>query len=548
MFNFLKLENSDKSNSSRGNGLSRTSATDSFHFVSFVAINNRVYELDGLKKFPIDHGPIGSNERFSEKFRQIILQRIPQQNSGQTNDGSVNCEDIRYSLMAVVPDRRIANRNKLQNLKQSRSFLLQTVQSMCRPVGLPKPYEFHNYCKYPEFSCKTSFELRPESCSIKPTMDTQTCDEVDNDRSMPASPHSTGSSTDTSSEVGSEFNSPIASGDEDEAEEADEDSPQNDRIQSLFMFKFTSNQMALLDSFSNSQGDRPDPVTADPESNVQEKTVPAESEIDAERLMQFYRKYAPKDLVRMLSKLQTEIEQCERNLCEEKDKRNKYRVDNARRTHNYDDFIATFLLMLTEQKKLPELLEKELRNGKNGAVRSESLSIKEGVSSLPDIASTFFEEIANDYESILLKAKKKKSVDLLVPEESKSARLIKKVAPPVAVVVRSEAKILQQSKTVVESPAKASAIGCVRSSPTKTVVAKKANQSPAVKQELLIMSPQQKTETDDAGSKSTSNEKTDEEDSGGLRRTSRKRTPKYPDPNYEVPGRAKRTTPTVNHH
>lgn len=42
-------------------------------------INNKVYELDGLKKFPVDHGFIGENETFSEKFRKIILERIPQQ-------------------------------------------------------------------------------------------------------------------------------------------------------------------------------------------------------------------------------------------------------------------------------------------------------------------------------------------------------------------------------------------------------------------------------------------------------------------------------------
>lgn len=46
----------------------------------------------------------------------------------------------------------------------------------------------------------------------------------------------------------------------------------------------------------------------------------------------------------------------------ELEKRKKYRVDDSRRTHNYDEFITTFLLMLAEQGKLPELLERGMSN------------------------------------------------------------------------------------------------------------------------------------------------------------------------------------------
>ena len=31
---------------------------EAFHFVSYVPINGRLFELDGLKPFPIDHGRI----------------------------------------------------------------------------------------------------------------------------------------------------------------------------------------------------------------------------------------------------------------------------------------------------------------------------------------------------------------------------------------------------------------------------------------------------------------------------------------------------------
>jgi len=29
---------------------------EAFHFVSYVPINGRLFELDGLKPYPIDHG------------------------------------------------------------------------------------------------------------------------------------------------------------------------------------------------------------------------------------------------------------------------------------------------------------------------------------------------------------------------------------------------------------------------------------------------------------------------------------------------------------
>ncbi len=48
--------------------ISSTSNTSNeiFHFICFVPINGRLYELDGLKPYPIDHGPINTN--FTNNF------------------------------------------------------------------------------------------------------------------------------------------------------------------------------------------------------------------------------------------------------------------------------------------------------------------------------------------------------------------------------------------------------------------------------------------------------------------------------------------------
>ena len=95
-FNFL---------SSAGNSLSTANSTSSaasnsheiFHFICFIPINGRLYELDGLKPYPVDHGPLQidnepqsvngqsnlkSSFNWTNKFKQIIRQRLASFNNG----------------------------------------------------------------------------------------------------------------------------------------------------------------------------------------------------------------------------------------------------------------------------------------------------------------------------------------------------------------------------------------------------------------------------------------------------------------------------------
>lgn len=94
-------------------------------------------------------------------------------------------------------------------------------------------------------------------------------------------------------------------------------------------------------------------------------------------------------MVALLKGLEEEIAACENNLKEELEKRRKYRIDDSRRTHNYEEFITTFILMLAEQGKLPDLLEKALNS--NGPVTTATDTT---VEPQPDSPSTaFFEEL-----------------------------------------------------------------------------------------------------------------------------------------------------------
>ena len=55
---------------------------EAFHFVSYVPINGRLFELDGLKPYPIDHGPWADVEEWTEKFRRVIKERLGMATSG----------------------------------------------------------------------------------------------------------------------------------------------------------------------------------------------------------------------------------------------------------------------------------------------------------------------------------------------------------------------------------------------------------------------------------------------------------------------------------
>lgn len=66
--------------------------------------------------------------------------------------------------------------------------------------------------------------------------------------------------------------------------------------------------------------------------------------------------FSPKDMLALLNNLETEITSTEQLLSDENDKRNMFKVDDCRRTHNYDEFICTFLSMLAHEGALGELL------------------------------------------------------------------------------------------------------------------------------------------------------------------------------------------------
>ena len=101
----------------------RFTTSEAFHFVSYVPINGRLFELDGLKKFPVDHGPILGND-WTEKLREVITSRLGIATGGEPY------HDIRFALMAVVPDPRLALARRLEMLRTNREIVVLALRQL----------------------------------------------------------------------------------------------------------------------------------------------------------------------------------------------------------------------------------------------------------------------------------------------------------------------------------------------------------------------------------------------------------------------------------
>jgi len=79
---------------------------DAFHFVAYLPIKGRIYELDGLKDAPIDLGEIPPGIDWTVAIKPILERRMQRYSTGE----------IRFNLMAVVSDRKIFYEKELSKL------------------------------------------------------------------------------------------------------------------------------------------------------------------------------------------------------------------------------------------------------------------------------------------------------------------------------------------------------------------------------------------------------------------------------------------------
>jgi len=89
---------------------------DVFHFVTYIPIDGRLYELDGLKEGPIDLGPVGEGQEWLNTVRPIIEKRIQKYSEGE----------IHFNLMAVVSDRQLIYQRQIDSLLNASDNVMET--------------------------------------------------------------------------------------------------------------------------------------------------------------------------------------------------------------------------------------------------------------------------------------------------------------------------------------------------------------------------------------------------------------------------------------
>lgn len=65
-----------------------------FHFVGYILKNGHIYELDGLKTYPIQHAACESMDQFYELLPQILMERISKYN-----------DELRFSSLVITNDK-----------------------------------------------------------------------------------------------------------------------------------------------------------------------------------------------------------------------------------------------------------------------------------------------------------------------------------------------------------------------------------------------------------------------------------------------------------
>nr|CAG4638607.1 EOG090X0A33 [Cyclestheria hislopi] len=91
---------------------------DTYHFIGYVPIDGRLYELDGLKEGPIDLGAVPQDAEWIDVIRPIIEKRIQRYSEGE----------IHFNLMAIIPDRKLQWKKEIERI-QSQPSTVPNAQS-----------------------------------------------------------------------------------------------------------------------------------------------------------------------------------------------------------------------------------------------------------------------------------------------------------------------------------------------------------------------------------------------------------------------------------
>ncbi|XP_061383956.1 ubiquitin carboxyl-terminal hydrolase calypso [Danaus plexippus] len=311
---------------------------EAYHFVSFVPINGHLFELDGLKPFPTDHGPWASDEDWTDKFRRVMAERLGR-------DAGEQVHDIRFNLMAVVPDRRIALTQRLSALELNQRRLKEAISKIGKHLR-------HLLNKNRDFNEDSLSSMNNVDGSNESSI--QICED--------AILNALEASEVSSLNINITDAITIEIGASDSA--YDSTITLADPIDQTAVVKFVTingENEILSDIYPTS-------TTALIKSNNMPVVLCCEVVPEQPYRMRKLL-FTHAELNSLMNSIMSEVQACQQALNDENDKRDMYKVDDCRRTHNYDEFICTFLSMLAERGVLAELVTAQLERGRSARVR-----------------------------------------------------------------------------------------------------------------------------------------------------------------------------------
>ncbi|KAG0145655.1 hypothetical protein CROQUDRAFT_658449 [Cronartium quercuum f. sp. fusiforme G11] len=114
-----------------------STSKDAYHFITYIPVQGKLYELDGLKPLPVSHGQIPIETNWTEKAQKVIENRI----------NTYSSTEVHFNLMAICGDRLKVLENKLFKLqeKQAQEFLVNQLHiEIDEEIEKRKRWKFEN--------------------------------------------------------------------------------------------------------------------------------------------------------------------------------------------------------------------------------------------------------------------------------------------------------------------------------------------------------------------------------------------------------------------
>lgn len=344
-----------------------SSGAEIFHFICFVPIDGRLYELDGLKPHPVDHGPVSITDptnNWTNKFKSIIRHRLSSFNNGQQN------HEIRFNLMALVPDKMIQLSEQIDIMKYNHSTITSLlIEARCLCLN-ENDLNVNCVKKEPEqlmqiIKKETDFvELNKSELP-----DSGSSDSKPNTRQLRSSRNNAKEITTNNENKNElfELNFVLPSSDIEDKKKSLADLCKLHVIESIKMTVARSKHEIVENCMPIDPKEKENDIinkikmrlnSSNENLDLLKERFGEKKNIDLinEKSVMFKKSIDIVGLKSLEVRLSSEIETEEARYNEELEKRKKYKTDALRRKHVYDEFIVTYLKILNENGKLAELI------------------------------------------------------------------------------------------------------------------------------------------------------------------------------------------------